>query len=274
MDAMFVAVSPVLIAFAFTLVAGLSTGIGGVIAFVSKRTSGKHISLALGFSAGVMLYVSFVEMLPDAVSELGVEFGEVRGAWFAALAFFGGMLLIGVIDRLVPSFENPHELRGVEEMRPGMCAQDKGLMRLGVVTALAIAIHNFPEGMATFMATINDPTLGFSIALAIAIHNIPEGLSVAVPVFCATGSKSKALLYSFGSGLAEPLGALAGYLLLSAFLSPAWMGLIFAAVAGIMVFISLDELLPSAEKYGAHHHAIYGLLGGMAVMAFSLLVMM
>jgi len=143
---------------------------------------------------------------------------------------------------------------------------------MGFFSALAIGIHNFPEGLATFAAALKDPTLGVGIAIAIAIHNIPEGIAVSAPIYYATGSRKKAFVWSFVSGLAEPVGALVGYLLLYNLFTDITFGILFGAVGGIMVYISLDELLPSAEEYGHHHVAIYGLLGGMAVMALSLLL--
>lgn len=265
----------VMIAFGLTLFAGLATGIGSALAFFSKRTNTKFLSLALGFSAGVMIYVSFIEIFFKAKEALTTAMGEVAGTWATVGAFFGGILLIALIDKLVPSFENPHEVRGVEEMGDDMRPQqDAKLLRMGMFTALAIAIHNFPEGLATFAAALSDPTLGISIAIAIAIHNIPEGISVSVPIYYATGSKKKAFYYSFLSGVSEPVGAIIGYLLLRNFFNDMVFGLLFATVAGIMVFISLDELLPSAQKYGEHHLSIYGLVAGMAVMAISLLLFM
>ncbi len=263
----------VLIAFGLTLFAGLATGIGSALAFFAKRTNTKFLSVALGFSAGVMIYVSFVEIFLKARNSLAEAFGPVKGTWVTVAAFFGGIVLIGIIDKLVPSFENPHEIRNVEEMRDER-ANDKNqkLLRMGMFTALAIAIHNFPEGLATFAAALSDPALGLSIAVAIAIHNIPEGISVSVPIYYATGSKKKAFYYSFLSGIAEPIGALIGYAILLNFFSDFVFGILFAGVAGIMVFISLDELLPSAQKYGEHHLSIYGLILGMAVMAISLLL--
>ncbi len=265
----------VLIAFGLTLFAGLATGIGSALAFFTKRTNTKFLSLALGFSAGVMIYVSFVEIFIKARDALAEAYGLTKGTWLAVAAFFGGIFLIGIIDKLVPSFENPHEIRGVEEMDTGK-VNDKNqkLLRMGMFTALAIAIHNFPEGLATFAAALSDPALGISIAVAIAIHNIPEGISVSVPIYYATGSKKKAFYYSFLSGVAEPIGALIGYFILLNFFSELVFGILFAGVAGIMVFISLDELLPSAQKYGEHHLSIYGLILGMAVMALSLLLFM
>jgi ZIP family zinc transporter len=265
----------VLIAFGLTLFAGLATGIGSALAFFAKRTNTKFLSLALGFSAGVMIYVSFVEIFFKAKESLAEAFGPTKGTWLTVVAFFGGILLIGIIDKLVPSFENPHEIRSVEEMGPEQPSdKNQKLLRMGMFTALAIAIHNFPEGLATFAAALSDPALGVSIAVAIAIHNIPEGISVSVPIYYATGSKKKAFYYSFLSGVAEPVGALIGYFILLNFFSDFVFGILFAGVAGIMVFISLDELLPSAQKYGEHHLSIYGLIVGMAVMALSLLLFM
>ncbi len=262
------------IAFAFglTLFAGLSTGIGSAIAFFAKKTNTGFLSVALGFSAGVMIYVSFVEIMVKARDELITVVGDTQGYWLTAAGFFGGILFIAIIDKLIPSAENPHEMHKVEEMQDVEAKKSKKLMRMGMFTALAIAIHNFPEGLATFTAALTDPTLGIAIAVAIAIHNIPEGIAVSVPVYYATGSKRKAFWLSFFSGLAEPVGALVGYLILMPFLSPLVFGILFASVAGIMVFISLDELLPAAEEYGEHHLSIYGMIAGMAVMALSLLL--
>ncbi len=280
-----------LVAFAFTLLAGLSTGIGSALAFFANRTNTRFLAASLGFSAGVMLYVSFVELLAGATRELSSTLGgKGPGTWAATGAFFAGMGLIALIDKLVPEVENPHELKGIEEMHPHARHHDahsrdkrmsgrrqsghtQHLMRMGTLTALVIGIHNFPEGLATFMTTLEDAGIGASIAIAIAIHNIPEGIAVSVPIYYATGSRKKAFLWSFLSGLTEPLGALVGYLVLRPFMTPILSGLILAGVAGIMVFMSLDELLPSAERYGEHHLSIYGAIAGMMVMAASLLLL-
>ena len=263
----------ILLAFGLSLFAGLSTGIGSAMAFFTNRTSTKFLPISLGFSAGVMIYVSFVELFPGAMEALASEFGEKKGGWLTLVGFFGGILLIGIIDKLIPSMENPHEIKKIEDMKG---KPDKGsgkLMRVGLFTALAIAIHNFPEGMASFTATLVDPSLGIAIAIAVAIHNIPEGIAVSIPIFFATGNRKKAFWLSFLSGLAEPIGALAVWLILMPFMSHAMMGIIFSMIAGIMVFISLDELLPAAEEYGEHHLSIYGLIGGMGVMAISLMLL-
>jgi ZIP family zinc transporter len=264
----------ILIAFALTLFAGLSTGIGSAIAFFAKRTNTAFLSISLGFSAGVMIYVSFLEIIPKSKLAFLEVTDPVSAAWITTAAFFGGILIIAVIDKFIPSAENPHEIKMVEDMTTEGAAKNQKLMRMGLFTALAIAIHNFPEGLATFTAALTDVNLGIAIAVAIAIHNIPEGIAVSVPIFYATGSRKKAFWHSFLSGLAEPVGALVGFLILMPFLSPMLFGILFAAVAGIMVFISLDELLPAAREYGKHHYSIYGLLAGMAVMAISLLLFM
>lgn len=264
--------SNILYAFSLTLFAGLSTGIGSALALITKKTNPKFLSASLGFSAGVMIYVSFVEILTKAKDSLTAALGDKPGAWAAAGGFFFGILIIALIDHLIPETENPHEVHTVEEMDGESEEHKSKLMRMGLFTALAIGIHNFPEGLATFTAALSDPKLGLPIAVAIAIHNIPEGIAVAVPVFYATGSRWQAFKLSFLSGLSEPVGALIGYLILYRFFNDVMFGFIFASVAGIMVYISLDELLPSAREYGEHHIAIYGLVAGMAVMAVSLLL--
>jgi zinc transporter, ZIP family len=294
-------------ALGLTLFAGLATGIGSVVAFTAQRTNYRFLSVATGFSAGVMLYVSFVEIFYKGVDALTIRYGDYWGHWLNAASFFGGMLLIGLIDNLVPAAENPHETPSEEETAPlhdssapvpesytcgavDACmpmaqlhenaARHKKLMRMGLFTALAIAIHNFPEGLATFLAALQDPGLGVAIAVAIALHNIPEGISVSVPIFYATGDRKKAFILSFLSGLAEPLGAGAAYLVMRLFVGgngaavpPQLMGALFGGVAGIMVYISLDELLPTSRAYGKGHDSLLGLVAGMLVMAVSLLLM-
>ena len=261
------------IAFGLTAFAGLSTGIGSALAFFSKRTNTKFLSISLGFSAGVMIYVSMVEIFFKAKDALIEDMGSVRmGTWATVLSFFLGILVIALIDKAVPSFENPHEPHKVEEMKVSKARKMNKLYRMGLFTALAIGIHNFPEGLATFASAMKDISLGIPIAMAIAIHNIPEGIAVSIPIFYATGSRKKAFLYSFLSGLSEPIGAIIGYFILYWFFNDTVFGILFASVAGIMVFISLDELLPSAREFGHHHLSIYGLIAGMAVMAVSLLL--
>ncbi len=292
------------IAFGLTLFAGMATAIGSIIAFAAKRTSYRFLSVTTGFSAGVMLYVSFVEIFPKGVDSLVERFGEIGAHWVNACSFFGGMLLIGLIDNMIPAAKNPHETRGEKEMLPlhdpaaaapvseslpaaqrnspdvaGQAEHHK-LLRLGLFTALAIGIHNFPEGLATFLAALQDPGLGLAIAIAIALHNIPEGISVSVPIFYATGSRRKAFIYSALSGLAEPAGAIIAYAVIlfsldgnTVVIPTEIMGVLFGGVAGIMVYISVDELLPTSRAHGRGHDSIFGLVGGMLVMAISLLLM-
>ncbi|MGI6546149.1 MAG: zinc transporter ZupT [Fastidiosipilaceae bacterium] len=271
--------SAVAYALLMTTIAGLSTGIGGFISLFSKRDNTKFLTASLGFSAGVMIYVSFVNLFVDSQELLVAALGERSGMWAAIASLFGGMIFIGVIDRLIPSEHNPHEIQ-----KPGGCADEIELshtvkatngpmMRTALFTALAIGIHNFPEGIATFIASVSEPTMALPITVAIALHNIPEGIAVAVPIFYATGSRKKAFWYSLLSGLAEPIGGLVGYLVLMPFLNDVLFGVVFGAVAGIMIYISLDELLPSAEEYGHHHLVIGGLVLGMAVMAVSMVLL-
>lgn len=269
----------VLSAFVLTLFAGLATGIGSLLAFTARPTNKKFLAVALGFSAGVMIYVSMIEIFVKAKESLVAEFGDTRGYLYTTIAFFVGMFLITLIDKFVPDFENPHEAHTVSELDQPAEATTAGkamsaakLHRMGLLSALAIGIHNFPEGLATFIAALKDPTLGVSIAVAIAIHNIPEGIAVSIPIYHSTGSRRKAFCYSFLSGISEPIGALVGYFLLLPLFNETMFGLIFAGVAGIMVFISLDQLLPAAEKFGEHHLCTYGVVIGMIVMAVSLVL--
>lgn len=257
--------SKILFAFLLTAVAGLSTGIGSLIALVAKKTNRNFLSISLGFSAGIMIYVSFMEMMPTALTGLTGVYGEKEGALYLILAFFCGILLINVIDFIIPENVNPHEAHGVEEMQ-----KEIQMKRTGVMVAISIAIHNFPEGIATFTSALESLDIAIPITVAIAIHNIPEGIAVAVPIYHSSGSRKKAFWYSFLSGLAEPMGALLAFVFLFRFWTPALNGLILSAVSGIMVFISLDELLPAAEKYGKHHLSIAGVVAGMLVMALSL----
>lgn len=258
-------------AFLLTFFAGLCTGVGSLIAFFAKKTNKKFLSVSLGFSAGVMVYVSLIEIFQKAKRALVAELGELNGSWATVAAFFGGILFIALINRLLPE-EKANEdakeiLSDVEEKENA-----KKLLRMGLFTALAIAIHNFPEGLATFISAMQDPGIAIPIVVAISIHNIPEGIAVSVPIYQATGSGKKAFWYSFLSGLAEPVGAIIGWFILMPVMNDVVFGVIFAAVAGIMVFIAVDDLLPTAHECGEPHLPIRGLIVGMAVMALSLLL--
>ena len=275
----------VLSALLLTLIAGAATGIGGALVLFKKKLSSNVLAGALGLSAGVMIFISLAELFPEAQSEI-TALGSIRhGETFVLLAFFAGMGIITLIDFLIPEYENPHEASGLsldaKTAAVGVLEQtgnEKALHRLGLLSALAIAIHNFPEGIATFIGALNDPQMGAGITFAIAIHNIPEGIAVAIPIYYATKSKGKALLYATLSGFSEIIGALLCLGVTAVFGVELTGGgpvfpLILASVAGIMIYISLDELLPTAEKYGKHHIAIAGVIAGMAIMGVSLLIL-
>lgn len=262
----------VLIAFALTTLAGLSTGIGSAMAFFARKTSARFLAGSLGFSAGVLIYVSFMDLLPEGSGALALVHGKTLGPAYSAAAFFAGILLMFAVDLLVPSRENPHQPHLPEEMRQAP-PRRSDLLRLGRFAAAAIFIHNLPEGVATLAAAMANSHLGFSIALAVAIHNIPEGISISVPIFYSTGSRRKAFWLSFLSGLSEPVGACIGYVFLRDYLASSnALGIVFSSVAGIMVYVALDEILPAAHEYGSGHVTILGLVCGMATMAASLLL--
>lgn len=256
--------SPVLLAFGVTLAAGLATVIGAIFVARAERANPRLLPLALAFAGGAMVYVSLVEILPKGVGATTDAMGDSLGYAVGTLAFFGGVGLLLMLDRLVP---NPHP-----DTHPHSDAERQHLARLSLLTAAAITAHNLPEGLATFFATLESPALGAPLAIAIALHNIPEGVSIAVPVFYATGSRAKAVLAALLSGLAEPLGAAIGFLILGPFLSPLTLGITFAVIAGAMVFLALDELLPSAQRHAKGHDTAYAMVGGMAMLATSLVL--
>lgn len=261
-------------AFLLTFLAGLATGIGSCIAFFAPRGQTKFLALTLSFSAGVMIFVSFSELLPTAENLFRSQ--QIPYAdFFSLTAFFIGIALTAGIDVLIPNTDNPHEFqKNKSEMQALKKERNQPyrLLRIGFFTAGALALHNFPEGIATFISATQAKELAYPIAFAVALHNIPEGIAVSVPIYYATGCRKKAFIYSFLSGLAEPLGAVIGYLFLRPFISDGLMGFVFAAIAGIMVYISLDELLPAARRYGKHHQTMWGLFMGMYVMGLSLIL--
>ncbi|EOZ5429723.1 zinc transporter ZupT [Campylobacter jejuni] len=279
----------IFIAMLLTLFAGFSTAIGSIIAFFSRKDDLRVLSLGLGFSAGVMIYISFMEILPTALKDFKNYYNSHWAELLGLACFFGGILISLLIDKLIPEDVNPHEPKeDLSELKicplpqkgqnppkfhPGEKLHQintKALKRTGIFTALAIAIHNFPEGFVTFISSLDNLTLGIAIAIAVAIHNIPEGLAVSLPIYHATGDKKKAFIYSTLSGFAEPLGAFVGVLILLPFIGDLTLAISFAVIAGIMVFISLDELLPAAKTYDKAHDSLYGLIAGMAIMALSL----
>jgi zinc transporter, ZIP family len=264
-----------LLAFAVTAGAGLATGIGAGIGLFARRTNHLFLALALAFSAGVMLYVSFVEILPKSLGFLEAEPGDAEGLLQMSLAFLGGLIVMALLYRVLPDLELPTPSQPAVAETAGVVRQDnpgqKVLLRAGLLVALAVTLHNFPEGIATFFLTLDDPSVGLAVGVAIAIHNIPEGIAVAVPLYFALGRRGPAFALGLVSGLAEPLGALLGYWILAPFISDTVLGVLFAAVAGVMVYISLDSLLPAARQYGKGQVVIYGVIAGMSIMAASLI---
>jgi len=244
---------PLLLSF----LAGISTVLGSFIFFLIKDFKKSYLSFFLGISAGAMIYISFMELLPESIQTIGFLPSNI--------GFFLGILFIGIIDIFIPHhFMKYCSRNGVK--------YDK-MMVTGLVVAIGIAIHNFPEGIAVFMSSLGNLKFGILIAFATAIHNIPEGIAVATPVYFATKSKKSALLYSFLAGIAEPTGAIIAYVILQPYLSPTFLAYVFAFVAGIMVYISIDELLPSCFENSQGHTAIAGIVLGMIIMASSLFLL-
>jgi ZIP family zinc transporter len=257
-----------------SLFAGLSTGLGGIISFFVNRNNSYFLSLSLGFSAGVMVYVSFMELLTESISILGMTWGT-RGELVAILVLFFGMMFTALIDMILPEAHHPSDVLGeLDDMTEEHKKQikEKHLIRVATLTGIAVVIHNLPEGVATLTTAYSDLSLGLAVGIAIALHNIPEGIAIAVPFYHGTGKKWRAVGYAFLSGLAEPVGAVLAYFVLAPFLTSAMVAIILAFVAGIMIFISFDELIPTAQSFDIKDVAVYGVLGGMFLMAITMVV--
>ena len=245
--------------------AAFATVLGALALFRLRAPDPRVLSFGLAFAGGAMVYVSLVEIFVKSQIAFTETAGDSHGYALATIAFFCGVLLIVALDRLLP---NPHE-----GFNGDACGHEhKHAARVGLMAAIAITAHNFPEGMATFFATLDDPVVGAPLAAAIAIHNIPEGVSIAIPVYHATGSKKKALLACCISAAAEPVGALLGYAVLAPFMSPSLYGWVFGVIAGVMVFLAMDELLPAAKRYAKGHETVYGMVLGMGALALSLVL--
>ncbi|MFB2539550.1 MULTISPECIES: zinc transporter ZupT [unclassified Acinetobacter] len=256
----------VMIAFTVTILASLATVIGGAIVLFFKQPSPRLLSFGLAFAAGAMIYVSLTEILNKSIHSFSEAYGEQFGFAYATVALFLGIFAVILLDRFVP---NPHETISIDDVKN---QPSQKLYRMGLLTLFAITAHNFPEGLATFFATLEGTSLGVPLAVAIAIHNIPEGIAIAIPIYMATQNKKLALGASFVSGLAEPVGALIGYSILAPFMSPTVYGTVFGMIGGVMVFLALDELLPAAKRYAQGHETVYGLVTGMGVLAFSVVL--
>lgn len=257
-----------------SLLAGLATSVGGLLALHRKVLERPFLAASMAFAAGAMLFVSFVEIIPLGITAMLEAYDDKTARWWVYGAFFVGILLVAAIDKVLPKSLNPNEIEGKEDaLSTGDKRHNKRLLRSGLLVALVLALHNFPEGMSTFFATYQDVTAGVVLAIAIAVHNIPEGIAVAAPIYAATGSRRKAFWWATLSGLAEPLGALVAFGLVSVFIPEYLFGIMFGLIAGMMVFIAIDELLPGARRYQTDkHQVVYGLLAGMVIVAASLLL--
>jgi len=260
------------IAFSLTMLAGLTTAIGGAVAFMTKKDNLKVMSVGLGFSAGVMIFISLGDIIPGAENLLKLNFPD-NYKWLVYLGFILGIVISVLIDYFLPDHVDTEELLHPDDMELGRQLDHYKLQRAGFMTAAAICIHNFPEGMATFLTTTQDITLGIPVAFAIAIHNIPEGIAVALPVYHATGKKRYAMLYAALSGITEPVGALAGVFIFGLFVPNILVGFLMAAVAGIMTYLSFDTLLPLAKEYGNWHLSIVGIMSGILFIWLSLIML-
>ncbi len=256
------------IAFLLTLLAGLATTIGGAIAFIVKPDNLKALSVGLGFSAGVMIFLSLTEILPTASESLAVNFPNFH-EWLVYFSFIVGIVIAVLIDYFIPDHIDQEEVLHPDEP----CTHHHKIKKAGLFMAIAICVHNFPEGMATFLSATQSLQLGVSVAIAIAIHNIPEGIAVAMPIYHITGKKRYAMLYASLSGLSEPLGAFLGMFLLQCLFPQMVIGFLLAAVAGIMIYISFDTLLPLAKEYGDWHLSMIGIVTGMLFIWLSLLIL-
>ncbi|MDO4582091.1 MAG: zinc transporter ZupT [Bacillota bacterium] len=237
-------------------IAGMATLLGAAFILFVKDKNERLISIALGLAAGVMICVSFHDLWPHSEAYFHAAAGEKNGMLLAVSFLVGGVLLATLLDRLVPHADEQNSLGGAHH----------DLFRVGFVSMLAIMLHNFPEGMATFMANYEASGIGLTVTTAIALHNIPEGLTVALPIYCATGNRRKAFGYTFIAGLAEPVGALLACLLIRVFINDFVMGVIFAMTAGIMLYIALEELLPSSYQYGHKKEALIAVFVGITMM--------
>lgn len=258
-----------LLAFALCAGAALATVIGSAFIIGAKQSNPRLLAFGLAFAGGAMVYISLVEIFGKALIGFAANFDDRTAYMYATLSFFAGIILVFLLDRLVP---NPHASLSIKD-DTHLAPPAESIKRVGLMAALAITAHNVPEGMATFFAALEDPVVGLPLAIAIAIHNIPEGVSIAIPVYYATGSKKTALLATAGSALAEPLGALVGYVILAPFLTPVVYAVTFGVIAGVMVYLALDELLPTAKRYASGHETTYGMILGMGAIALSLVML-
>lgn len=257
-----------LVAFLITALAGMATVLGGGLTFFIKKDNLHALSVGLGFSAGVMIFIALYAIMQESKDFLQISFPQMAQlATF--LSFFTGIAVASLVDFFLPAHIGTSLMQPDYRDKP---PADPKVQRAGILTAMAISIHRFPEGLATFLVASSDLKLGIPFAIAIAIHNLPEGIAIALPVYHSTGKKRIAIFYSFIAALAGPIGALIGLVFAQVLFSQTVIGIMFGAVAGIMVYISLDTLLPLAREYGDNHHVMLGIISGMAFISLSLLL--
>lgn len=216
-------------AFLLTTIAGLSTIIGTLIIYIKTNNQDKIIVSSLSFAASIMICLSICDLIPESIKIISSFYNSTITIILCILFMIVGIVLSMLIDYKIPN--------------------NKELYKVGIVSMIAIIIHNIPEGIATFIATTNDTTLGLKLTLAIALHNIPEGITIAIPIYYSTNSKKKAFLYSLVSGFSEPFGAIITYIFLKEYITIKILGILFSIIAGIMLYISFYELLSSTKKY-------------------------
>ncbi len=273
-----------LTALILSTLAGLSTVLGGFVTFFIKENSLKFLSFGLGLSAGVMLFISLVDLYPESCEMIKNQMGE--NYLFLTVIFFAiGILTAVLIDYFIPDHLQSQMFTkqlGANEKHEDStdCKEDENavisigkIKKAGILTAIVVAVHNLPEGLATFFLTAQNIMLGIGIVIAIAIHNIPEGMAISIPVYQATHSKRKAFLYSFLSGMAEPVGGVIGFVIIKTLFPTLCVGILFSMVAGIMTYISLDTLLPLSKDYDTGHYSISGVVLGLLIMGFALVLL-
>jgi len=256
--------SKVLLSFGLTFIVGASTALGSLFSFFVKETNKKILAIAFGFAAGIMIYASFMSILPEGIELIDEYTGKDIGHIMGMIGFFGGILIIALIEKLVHSLGGDHHVH--DDLHQGHSTN------IGLASAIGIAIHNLPEGLALFTAGLKDIKVALPIGIAILIHNIPLGIAISVPMYYSTKSRAKTFIYTLLVGLCQPLGAIIGYLIFSNSLNDILFGILFSIIAGIMIFVSIDELLPTAQEYDNHHTPVYGAIAGMFIMALSLLL--
>lgn len=237
------------IALIITTIAGLSTVLGGCIVFFKIKNREKFISFCLSFSLSVMITISVIDLVPSSFIELNNSFSLLKSIFITILLFVVGAILVNILDRNIKVSKS----------------KNSNLYKLGILNMIALMLHNFPEGIATFMTSYSDLSIGISLSLAIMMHNIPEGISIAVPLYYSTGKKGRGILYTFISALAEPLGAIVAFLFLKQYINMLTISYVLIIVAGIMITISINELFPEAIKYNESKQIKLGMLLGVVV---------